>query len=66
MSLEYEDSLKRYRDLRNVVDASREEGFIEGIEKGIEKTAKEMKKDGLSIDKIALYTGLSIEQINML
>jgi RNA-splicing ligase RtcB len=29
----YEESLKYYRDLKNVVDTSREEGVLEGIEK---------------------------------
>ncbi len=33
----YEDSLKYYRDLKNVVDTSREEGVLEGIEIGLEK-----------------------------
>lgn len=28
----YEESLKYYRDIKNVVDTSREEGLIEGIE----------------------------------
>ncbi len=33
----YEDSLKYYRDLNNVVDTSRQEGFEEGQEQGFEK-----------------------------
>ena len=33
----YEESLKYYRDIKNVVDTSREEGRIEGIEQGIEQ-----------------------------
>jgi predicted transposase/invertase (TIGR01784 family) len=56
---QYEESLKYYRDLKNVVDSSKEEGIIEGkIE-----VAKEMKTDGISIEKISKYTGLSIEEI---
>jgi len=66
----YEDSLKYYRDIKNVVDTSREEGVAEGIEQGIEqgieRTAKEMKKDGVSIEKIMQYTGLSKDEINKL
>ena len=56
---QYEESLKYYRDLKNVVDASKEEGIIEGkIE-----VAKEMKGDGISIGKISKYTGLSEKEI---
>ena len=66
----YEESLKYYRDLKNVVDTSREEGVLEGIEKGIEKRnieiAKEMKEEGESIEKIMKYTNLSREEINEL
>jgi predicted transposase/invertase (TIGR01784 family) len=53
-----------------VVDTSREEGILEGIEKGIEKRnieiAKEMKEAGESIEKIMKYTNLSEEEINEL
>ncbi|MEM7659976.1 MAG: Rpn family recombination-promoting nuclease/putative transposase [Bacteroidota bacterium] len=63
----YEDSLKYYRDLKNVVDTSHEEGVLEGIEQGIEKRnleiAKQMKKEGESIEKIMRYTQLSREEI---
>lgn len=60
---QYEESLKYYRDLKNVVDSSKEEGKIEGkIERSIE-VAKEMKSDGISIEKISKYTGLSLKEI---
>lgn len=74
----YEDSLKYYRDLKNVVDTSREEGkmegfeegFEEGIEKGIEKRnceiAKRMKEKGLPNADIADLTGLNDDEINHL
>lgn len=74
----YEDSLKYYRDLKNVVDTSREEGkvegfeegFEEGIEKGIEKRnyeiAKKMKEKGLQNSDIADLTGLNEDEINLL
>lgn len=32
---QYEDSLKYYRDLKNVTDTAREQGLAEGIEKGL-------------------------------
>ncbi|WMX13305.1 Rpn family recombination-promoting nuclease/putative transposase [Aureispira sp. CCB-E] len=75
---QYEESLKYYRDLKNVVDSSKEEGIKEGREKGIKEgiktgiktgrkeVAKEMKADGFSLEKIARYTGLSIEEIQKL
>ncbi len=56
----YEDSLKYYRDLKNVVDTSREEGMIEGIE----KIAKKMKEKGMSNSEISELTGLNDDEIN--
>lgn len=56
----YEDSLKYYRDLKNVVDTSREEGVIEGIE----KIAKKMKEKGMSNSEISELTGLNDDEIN--
>jgi len=37
-----------------------------GIEKGIEKVAKQMKIKGKSIEEIIEFTGLTIEQIEKL
>lgn len=55
----YEESLKYYRDIKNVVDTSREEGKIEGkIE-----VAKKLKEAGVSIEIIIETTGLSAEEI---
>jgi len=59
---QYEESLKKYRDLKGVVDTSYEEGRIE--EKN--KIALKMKKKGESAEKISEYTGLSIEEIDKL
>ena len=71
----YEESLKYYRDLKNVVDTSREEGVEEGMKQGMEKGMKQgidqrnieiartMKKNQEPVDKIMQYTGLSREQI---
>ena len=56
--LEYEDSLKYYRDLRNVIDTA-------VIEKVL-IIAKQMKKDREPIEKIIKYTGLSKEEIEKL
>ncbi|MEL6863865.1 MAG: Rpn family recombination-promoting nuclease/putative transposase [Bacteroidota bacterium] len=78
----YENSLKYYRDLNNVIDTSREEGREEGIEQGrqegIEKGREEGKKEaalniarnlknsGLSNTEIAAITGLSVKEIDTL
>ncbi len=78
----YEESLKIYRDLKGVVNTSFYEGKIEGEKIGIEKgekigiekgeknkayeTGKKMKNDGVSIELISKYTGLSIEEIDKL
>lgn len=58
----YEESLKYYRDIKNVVDTSMEEG----VEKGLKSAAKEMKKEGEPIEKIIRYTGLTKKQIEEL
>ncbi len=58
----YEDSLKYYRDIKNVVDTSREEGK----EEERNEIAKEMKNNGEPIEKIMKYTNLSKEEIENL
>jgi predicted transposase/invertase (TIGR01784 family) len=62
----YEESLKYYRDLKNVVDTSREEGREEGREEEKVEIAKAMKKNGEPIEKIMTYTGLSKDEIDAL
>jgi len=62
----YEDSLKYYRDLKNSLDTAREEGLVEGIEEGRLLVAQNAIKMGLSIDNVALLTGLSVEEIEKL
>jgi predicted transposase/invertase (TIGR01784 family) len=70
----YENSLKYYRDLKNVVDTSFEEGKIEGklegLEEGIQKGKVEMVlqmlQAGLPVEQIAQISGLSAEEINKL
>ncbi len=66
----YEDSLTYYRDLKNVVDTSREEGILEGIEQGVERRnieiVKQMKKKGMSHSDISELKGLTNEEIEKL
>ena len=72
--VQYEESLKYYRDLKNVVDTSREEGLKEGREEGREEGLKEgkiqiarsLKLQGVSIDVIIKATGLSKSDIEEL
>jgi len=66
----YEDSLKYYRDMKNSLDTAREEGVIEGREAGREQReieiAKELLKNGVSVEVISNATGLTREQIEIL
>jgi len=66
----YEDSLKYYRDIKNVVDTSKEEGKEEGREEGREERnleiAIELKKNNVSTEIIMKSTGLSKEEIEKL
>ena len=66
----YEESLKYYRDIKNIVDTSKQEGIIEGIEQGIDKRnleiARIMKNDGESVEKIMKYTNLTRAEIEKL
>lgn len=60
----YEDSLKYYRDLKNVVDTSREEGILEGIEQRNIEIAQKMKGKGMPNSEISEMTGLNEDEIN--
>lgn len=74
----YEESLKYYRDIKNVVDTSREEGREEGREVGREEgreegknekgfeIARKMKANGFSNAQIADITGLTDAEISSL
>jgi predicted transposase/invertase (TIGR01784 family) len=53
---DYEQSLKIYRDLKNVIDTAFDEGII--------KVAKLMKLNNEPTEKIIKYTGLTKEQID--
>lgn len=75
---DYEDSLKVYRDMKNVLDTAelrglekgRKEGRKEGIEQGTfeerRKNAKAMKALGLSLEMIVKVTGMSADDIDKL
>lgn len=59
---EYEQSLKYYRDIKNVVDTS----FDEGRKEERVLIAREMKKNNEPIEKIIKYTALTKEEIDNL
>ena len=54
----YEESLKYYRDLKNVVDSA--------YEKGKKEIAQKMKMKGFDTDTIIEFTGLTAEEIENL
>ena len=66
----YEESLKYYRDLKNVVDTSFDEGKAEGKVEGKEERnieiARQMKSEGEPIEKIVRFTGLTKQKIENL
>jgi len=63
---EYEDSLKKYRDLYSAMETAKMDGKMEGkIERNVE-IAQKMLEDGVSIENICKYTGLSEEQVKEL
>jgi predicted transposase/invertase (TIGR01784 family) len=58
----YEESLKYYRDLKNVVDTSFDDGKAE---RSLE-IARQMKSEGEPIEKIVRFTGLTKAEIENL
>ena len=71
---EYEASKMAYRDIKNSIDTAKQEGLAEGMELGMEKgmnqkaldIARNMLADGIDINLIMKYSGLSKEQIEKL
>lgn len=75
---EYEDSLKAFRDWYSVLSTAEHKGFALGMEEGMAKgmeegeknkalaIAKEMLSDGMSVDSVARYTNLPVEDIEQL
>ena len=67
-----------YRDIKNSIDTAKQEGLAEGMEKGMElgmekgmnqkalDIARNMLADGVDINLIMKYSGLTQEQIEKL
>ena len=62
----YEESLKKHRDLKNVMDTQRREGIEIGRIEEREKTAIGFFKEGVDIEVISKVTGLSEDELQTL
>ena len=66
----YEDSLINLWDLANSNEAAEKKGIKIGVEKGEKQKAiaiaRSMKADGMSIELIVKYSGLTPDEINKL
>lgn len=56
---QYQDSLKDYRDMKNIIDTH----IAEGLAKGKAEVAVNLMKEGFSDEKIQQFTGLSLAEI---
>ena len=59
----YERSLRHYLDNYNCLKSAQEESFKEGEQKGIMKTARNLKQMGLSTEQIMKATALTADEI---
>ena len=63
----YHDSVKYYRDMKNVIDTALVDGLAQGIAQGetaaMQKVARKMKARGDSVADIVALTGLSEDEI---
>ncbi|MEM1003054.1 MAG: Rpn family recombination-promoting nuclease/putative transposase, partial [Bacteroidota bacterium] len=60
----YEESLKYYRDLKNVVDTSKEEGLLEGLLEGFEQGFEQGVEQGIEqgVDKRNLEIAIQMKK----
>ena len=63
---QYKKSLELMSDWDNIINSTAERSREEGREEERAKVVKEMLADGMSVDKIAQYTKLSVEEIEAL
>lgn len=72
--IEYEDSLKAFRDWFSVISTAEMKGLQKGLQKGIQKgrveekteIARNMKADNIPLSTIIKYTGLTAREIEEL
>ena len=60
---EYEESLKTYRDIKNVVDTAKAEGKIEGKIEEKEGVVERCWRKGMEIEDIAEISELTVKQV---
>ncbi|MEN0048758.1 MAG: Rpn family recombination-promoting nuclease/putative transposase [Bacteroidota bacterium] len=60
---EYEESLKIYRDIKNVVDTAKEEGKIEGKIEEREGVIERCKEENLPVEVISKIVNLPISEV---
>ena len=60
----YEDSLKVYRDLKNVLDTARDEAFEEGKAQGKEEGKAEGKAEGQVEERLAIARNMKTQGLN--
>lgn len=65
-SISYEDTLKYYSDLKNSLDAARNEGIEQGKLNEKMETVKLSIKNGLDNEMISKITGLKFDEIDKL
>ena len=63
---EYEASKMAYRDIKNSIDTATQKGFAEGMNQKALDIARNMLADGIDINLIMKYSGLTQEQIEKL
>lgn len=64
--MKYDANMKAFRDTIAVMEGQYLEGRAEGIEENKRENARKMKEDGMPIELIAKYTGLSATEIESL
>ena len=63
---QYKKSLEYMSEFDNIINSTAELAEIRGREEGRMEVAKEMLADDMPVDKIAKYTGLSVEEVESL
>ena len=63
---EYEASKMAYRDIKNSIDTAKQKGIEEGMNQKALDIARNMLADGVDINLIMKYSGLTQEQIENL
>ena len=64
--MHYIDNMNTERDIRNQIQFAADKGREEGIEKATLLMASKLKADGMDIELIIKYSGLTREEIEKL